>query len=115
MFVSINDVTSGRRLWQASWLRAVYLDTNEWTDQPTKEAVHTEFAGHCHQAKAGLAVADNWLMIQRIVSEIEIARAIPAALMAETASQDARQFSPGMGMLEHTGAGVRHEQKRARL
>ena len=54
------------------------------------------------------------LMIQRLVAEVEIAGAEPAALVAEAAAQDACQFSPGMGMLEHMRAGVRSEQERAR-
>ena len=87
----------------------------EGADQATKEAVHTELACHRHQAKAGLAVTDNRLMILRVVPKIEIARAEPATLVAETAPQDARKFSPGMGMLEHTRARVRREQKRPRL
>ena len=82
-------------------------EAHEGADQATKEAVHAEIAGHGHQAKAGLAVADDRLMIQRLVAEVEIARAEPAALVAEAAPQDARQFSPGMGMLEHMRAGVR--------
>ena len=84
-------------------------------DQAAEEAVHAEIACHCHHAKAGLAVADDWLMIQRLVSEIEIAGAEAATLVAETALQDARQFSPGMSMFEHTRARVRSEQKRTRL
>ena len=61
-------------------------EPHEGADQATEEAVDAEIAGHGHQAKAGLAVADDWLMIQRLVSEIEITRAEPAALMAEAAS-----------------------------
>ncbi len=87
---------------------------HEGADQATKEAVHAQIASHCHEAKAGLAVTDDRLMVQRLVPEIEIARAEPAALMAEAATQDARQFGPGMRVLEHTSAGVRTEQKRAR-
>ena len=88
-------------------------EPNEGADQAAEEAVHAKVAGHGHQAKAGLAVADDWLMIQCLVSEIEIARAKPAALMAEAASQDTCQFSPGMGVLEHTSARLRTEQERA--
>ena len=91
------------------------LKADEGADQSTKEAGHPELASHRHQAKAGLAVTDDRLMIQRVVPKIEIARAEPAALMAETAPQDARQFSPGMGMLEHSRSRVRREQKSTRL
>ena len=82
-------------------------EPHEGADQATEEAVDAEIAGHGHQAKTGLAVADGRLMIQRLVAEVEISRAKPAALVAEAAPQDACQFSPGMGMLEHMRAGVR--------
>ena len=44
---------------------------HESTDQTTEEAVHAQIAGHGHQAKAGLAAADERLMIQRLVAEVE--------------------------------------------
>ena len=74
-------------------------ETHERADQTTEEAVHAEIARHGHQAKARLTVSDDRLMIQRLVAEIEIARAEPAALVAKAAPQDTCQFSPGMGML----------------
>ena len=64
--------------------------------------------------RQGSSSPTSRLMIQRLVAEVEIAGAEPAALVAEAAPQDACQFSPGMGMLDHMRAGVRSKQERAR-
>src|SRR5262245_48834299 len=88
---------------------------DEGADQATEEAVDAQIARHGDKAKAGLLAADNRLMIQRLVAEVEIAGAEPASLVAEAAPQDAGQLSPGMGMFEHMRAGGRPEQERARF
>src|SRR5690349_14656213 len=74
------------------------LETHEWADETTKEAVHAEFARHSHQAKAGLAVTHNRLMILCLITEIEISGAEPATFMAKAALEDASQFGAGMSM-----------------
>src|SRR6187401_257169 len=62
---------------------------NERTDQPAKEALHTEVARHGDQAEARLSFSDQRLMIERLVAKVEIAGTEPAADMAETALEDA--------------------------
>jgi putative transcriptional regulator len=70
-------------------------------------AVHVAGCSTCRRLVRALERAGGaTLMVQRVIAEIEIARAEPAALVAKAAPQDTCQFSPGMGMLEHTRAGV---------
>ena len=59
------------------------------------------------------SVSDQWLMIQRLVTIVEIARSESAANMAEAALEDTGQFYSAMGVLQHAGTGAGFEQERA--
>ena len=109
---SPKPITSLETISSLLWITS---QANERTDQPAKEAVHAEVARHGHQAEARLFFSDQRLMIERLVSKVEIAGTEPAADMAETALEDAGQLDSAMGVFQHAGAGARFEQERARL
>ena len=61
----------------------------------------------------GLFSPDDRLMIQRLVTIVEIARSESAANMAEASLEDTGQFYSAMGVLQHARTGAGFEQERA--
>ena len=63
-------------------------------DHPSKETLELKLARHGDQTDALLVAADEWLVIDPIVSKVEIACCEQSPFMGEVPGQNTCQFDP---------------------
>ena len=88
---------------------------NERLHNPTKQTIQAKLSLHSDQTYAILARFDDRLVLDGLVTEIEIARSIVGAILAKRSREDTRHLDPGVRMLEHFSPRTRLKQKDPRI
>src|SRR5579872_2167416 len=81
----------------------------------SQQSLQAKLALHGNQANAVLLRADGYLVLDTGIAEIEVARSIARAIVAETSGQHACHLGPGVAVGQQFHACSRLQKEYARI